>query len=305
MAAITRRALLALLLVLLSRVAICAAVEGGVPAPSELEGAWQESLSGSLLHFESDRVIAYAESSLTVRAVERHEPGRLILRRKGLLEVWEIATEQGTLWVTADGKKSAFKRLGSIPKEVQIVAAPISEPRKLSEDPIRAIQSEISARQAKGNAVRQDRSRWPEMAAVDAENTQYLKGLIQEIGWIDVDRFGHVAARDAFLLVQHSGDLGLMIAAMPFIEKDFKHTDGSQSFALLFDRLQLALGHKQRYGTQIGMDKEGKPFVYPLEDPARVNDLLKELRLPPLSEYLAEASKLMFEGKEIRLLPSE
>jgi hypothetical protein len=84
------------------------------------------------------------------------------------------------------------------------------------------------------------------------------------------------------------------LAALPQIEKDFRHAgDDAQAFAIVYDSVQLDLGRKQRFGTQIRGVAEGKPFVLPLEDPQRVDTLRKEIGLPPLSEYLADAGKVL------------
>jgi len=136
------------------------------------------------------------------------------------------------------------------------------------------------------------------MGAVDADNTAWLVKEVRELGWIDAQRFGRSASNTAFLIVQHSGDLPLMLAALPEIEKDLKSGVGDpQDFALLYDRLQLRLGNKQRYGTQIGMNEKGEPIVLPLEDHAHVEKLRKDLGLFPLTQYLAIMKQQT--GKEV------
>ena len=93
-----------------------------------------------------------------------------------------------------------------------------------------------------------------------------------------------------------------MIAVLPLIEKDArKFPDFAQPYTLLYDRVELDLGQKQRYGTQIHTGATGDPEVLPLEDPAHVDDFLKELKLPPLSEYLATASKYLYDNKPIKV----
>lgn len=124
---------------------------------------------------------------------------------------------------------------------------------------------------------------------------------MQEVGWIDVGRFGADAANAAFLLVQHSANTPLMMAALPIIEKDVKakRLDG-EPFALLYDRLQLMLGGKQRYGTQLSANDKEDLVVPALEDRKKVDEYRKELGLPPLAEYLK-----LFEsgtGKKVEII---
>jgi len=150
------------------------------------------------------------------------------------------------------------------------------------------IRSELARRREIDQAVRKDARRRAEMGEVDADNTAYLKNVVTDVGWIDVERFGRPAADAAFLLVQHSGDLPLMLAALPEIEKDVRAgaLDG-QNYALLYDRTQLMTGGKQRYGSQVSQNDAGELVVARLEAPDRVDEFRAKLGLMPLREYLA------------------
>jgi hypothetical protein len=142
----------------------------------------------------------------------------------------------------------------------------------------------------------------PPTSPVTIENREYLKALIQELGWIDLHRFGDEGSGNAIILAQHSGDLPLMVAILPFVEKECKGAgESSVMYAILYDRLQLNLGRKQRFGTQVGMDSEGHPMVLPLEDASKVEQFRKEIGLPPLAEYLKLASEGLYQGKSIRM----
>ena len=129
-----------------------------------------------------------------------------------------------------------------------------------------------------------------------------FKQRVQELGWIDLHRFGHEGSGNAIVLAKHSGDLSLMTTILPWVEKDYKNAgEGSVMYAILYDGLQLKLGRKQRYGTQIGVDAEGHPMVLPLEDASKVEQFRKEIGLPPLAEYLKLASEGLYAGKAIRM----
>ena len=144
---------------------------------------------------------------------------------------------------------------------------------------VASIQAELRKRARKDQEVR--RGDQSAMQQVDADNTAWLKQTVVAHGWIDVARFGRQAADDAFLLVQHSGDLALMNAALPKIERDVKAGRlSSQNFALLYDRTEIMQGGKQRYGTQILKDeKSGDWVVGRLEDPERVDERRKAIGL--------------------------
>lgn len=125
------------------------------------------------------------------------------------------------------------------------------------------------------------------MIEVDRENTARIIELLGEVGWIDPERFGGEAARAAFLIVQHSGDSALMAAALPFVRAEVEagRIPGGH-YALMHDRLELALGRPQRFGSQL-FSTEGNPTVLaPLEDPEGVDGRRAAMGLEPLAEYL-------------------
>jgi len=92
---------------------------------------------------------------------------------------------------------------------------------------------------------------------------------------------------------------------LPWIEKDLKFTGEGQTFAIIYDAVQLELGRKQRYGTQIGEDAHGNPFVIACEEPNRVDEYLSQMSLPSLSSYMADVSKYLYNGKPVRLATPE
>jgi hypothetical protein len=154
------------------------------------------------------------------------------------------------------------------------------------EQDVATVQSELRQR---FKADQEVRTIGGDMQKVDEANTAWLQTVTRKWGWIDARRFGVEAANAAFLIVQHSGNVQLMTVALPEIEKDVKakrFPDG-QAYALLYDRLQLMLGHKQRYGSQIGRNAKGEMVLLPLENQAKVDEYRKEMNMPPLAEYLA------------------
>lgn len=150
------------------------------------------------------------------------------------------------------------------------------------------IQAELRQRLKTDQEVRTNPGKASEVETVDAENTAWLETVTRKWGWIDAKRFGTESARAAFLIVQHSGNMPLMIAALPEIEKDVKakRLPDGQGYALLYDRVQLNLGKKQRYGSQFGQSEKGELTIFPLEDPAKVDLYRKEMGMQPLADYI-------------------
>jgi hypothetical protein len=96
-----------------------------------------------------------------------------------------------------------------------------------------------------------------------------------------------------------------MKAALPVVEKDVKeHGGAGEMFSVLYDELQLELGNQQRYGTQIDTDKEGHPYILPLEDPAKVDAYRKEIGILSFGEYRKLASENFNKGTLIRVAGS-
>jgi hypothetical protein len=175
-------------------------------------------------------------------------------------------------------------------------AVVLGEVGPLPSERVDAISAELARRAAIDQAVRRDPDRRGEMSNVDAENTAWLTGLVREIGWIDAERFGAKTANAAFLLVQHSGDLPLMAAALPEIEKDVRAGRiDAQPYALLYDRLHFMRGGKQRYGTQVVVRDDGSQVVERLEDPENVDERRREIGLGPLADYLKGFGRVTIE----------
>jgi hypothetical protein len=88
---------------------------------------------------------------------------------------------------------------------------------------------------------------------------------------------------------------------LPYAEHDLKDSGDGQTYAVLYDALQLELGKKQLYGTQVAKDKhDGHLFVLPMqESKAQVNVRLAKMKLPSLDEYLAVMRQVYGSNQEI------
>lgn len=279
---------------------VAAAVFGGEEKKAEsnaLLGCWQGEENATLFYlFEARRCIVSSGGDLNILKVQ-YAPGKV---------TWEGKTEAAyevkgaALTLTCNEQVVKFKKLDKVAPEVELKGLPLGKLDKVAPEKLKEVQEELAKRMKEDQAVRTDAARQGDMQKVDGDNTEYLIKLIQEVGWIDNVRFGRNAAQAAFLIVQHSGHMKLMLAALPEIEKDLKKKVGDpQDYALLYDRLQLFLGEKQRYGTQIGQNANGEAVVLPLEDKAKVEQFRKEIGLFPLAQYLG-MFKQMNGGKDVK-----
>ncbi len=292
------------------------AVVAELPAPGSPEGAWQDEEDRDSL-LEISRTHLKASSGGQVQEVAKvlaWEEGRARVCQNGTegVRVLMASAERLTLRDPGTGLERRFRRLAARPSSLDLSALNLPRSSPLPEEQIREIQAELTERmRADQRAVVDTRSaadtRVPRAApwgseedlerlAVHSANTRYLKDLVSRVGWIDVTRFGYSTSNAAFLLVQHSGDLPLMMAALDSLRRDLEegHPVG-EAYALLFDRLQLRLGERQRYGTQIGRDPFGQPLVLPTEDPEKVAALREGLGIFPLIQAVR-----FFGGAEVR-----
>ncbi len=122
---------------------------------------------------------------------------------------------------------------------------------------------------------------------IDAINNIRIKKIIRKFGYPTQKLIGKSGVKDFWLLIQHQDeDLALQqecLANCNFapIEK-----------AYLTDRILLAEGKKQKFGTQF-MIKHNKRAFRPLENKMKVNTLRKSIGLETLEKYLEKANKLI------------
>jgi hypothetical protein len=277
----------------------CASTAPAPALPSELRGSWVNRAADSGIDVSSGRILYREKQTTVVLPVLEASDGVFTVRKYGARERWLLRLEGGRLVKEAGGKRTEFE---PATERLSIAPIEIGEARPLPSARIAEIQAEIARRLSEEQAIRKDRSRHAELPAVDAANKAYLAALVAEVGWIDVARFGEKTSSSAVLLAKHSGDLGVVSAILPYVEKDFgRPGEEGQSFAITYDDVQLKLGGKQRYGSQVCRDAEGNPFVCALETPSQVDARRAVLGLPPLECYLADVSTLLFAGTPVRV----
>lgn len=125
--------------------------------------------------------------------------------------------------------------------------------------------------------------------AIDAESTRFLRTTIDEFGWPTYDMVGKEAAHAAWLLAQHAdADPELQSEVLRLMEPLVAAGQaGASDFAYLTDRVRVARGDKQLYGTQFSDDGSGVARPVAIEDAANVDARRAEVGLEPLAEYAA------------------
>ncbi len=134
---------------------------------------------------------------------------------------------------------------------------------------------------------------------VDEKNLKAMKEIIATYGWPGVSRVGTDGAQAAWLLVQHaSDDHAFQKQCLVLLQQAAACNDVSSiDVAYLADRMLIAEGKKQCYGTQVDI-LQGCITVCPIEDAEHVDARRKALGLQPLAEYLKECQRILINKHE-------
>lgn len=132
----------------------------------------------------------------------------------------------------------------------------------------------------------------------DAARTERLREILAEHGWPGFDLVGEDGEDAAWAIAQHSDlDPEFQRCALALLEIAVDADQGSPgNLAYLNDRIAVAAGEPQLYGTQFGCSEGGKPKpATPLAEPERIDELRAAADLPPYDDYLAEMREICSE----------
>lgn len=116
---------------------------------------------------------------------------------------------------------------------------------------------------------------------VDAANSAQLREIVTTYGFPSVDMIGKRGVKAAWLLLQHA-DAELQRMMIPRVENAVHSGELSGAdFAMLWDRVLVASGQPQRFGTQF----DDKLEPYAIEDERNVDSRRKAVGLGPLADY--------------------
>lgn len=124
--------------------------------------------------------------------------------------------------------------------------------------------------------------------SIDHRNTARLKEIVAEIGWLNRSKVGDQAEHDAWLLVQHADDdPAFQRACLDLMSREPPGEVCPEHRAYLDDRLRVAEGKPQRYGTQF---RDGRPA--PIDDLEHLDERRASVGLGPFAEYRAGMDEL-------------
>ena len=129
------------------------------------------------------------------------------------------------------------------------------------------------------------------MDDVDRENRLRLSQIFDEHGWPGRQLVGEDGSTAAWVIVQHADlDLTFQQRGLDLLAAAVAAGDASPGdLAYLTDRVLVALGEPQEYGTQwmLGDDGRWQPRTA-IAEPDTVDDRRAEAGLAPLADYLDE-----------------
>lgn len=127
---------------------------------------------------------------------------------------------------------------------------------------------------------------WKTIHLKDSLNLVKVKAIIDKHGWPGIDSVGKRGNSTIFLVIQHS-DLKTQQHYLPIMREAVKNKKAvGADLALLEDRVALAEGRKQIYGSQVGRDSITDWHLLPLENPDSVDIRRRSVGLGGLYFYL-------------------
>ncbi|MGH7176077.1 MAG: DUF6624 domain-containing protein [Tepidisphaeraceae bacterium] len=132
---------------------------------------------------------------------------------------------------------------------------------------------------------------------VDASNTRQLKAIVDKIGWPTPELVGPQAASAALLLLRHAGsDPAFQARALEIMRPLAEQGQvNAETYAELYDRIQVAQNMPQTYGTQYRIvDNDGVlrlKLATAIEDPANLDARRQALGLMPYTQYVQDMSR--------------
>jgi hypothetical protein len=151
------------------------------------------------------------------------------------------------------------------------------------------LRVELLHRCKKDQAVRSiSEPDWEIVATVDADNLAWLKEVVAEVGWPGQSMVGEDGAHAAWLLAQHADqDPAFQRRCLELLTQAVASGEAAPAaLAYLTDRVLLAEGKPQEYGTQfVGRESGWTPRR--LRDPENVDERRAAMSLGTLAENIA------------------
>lgn len=131
------------------------------------------------------------------------------------------------------------------------------------------------------------------MLQTDSANMRRVRAIIQRYGYPGKKLVGTPTNEAAFYVIQHSNSIPQYL---PLIKRAADEGElPFRLYAMMLDRQLMYTGKPQVYGTQ-GRNYNGQaPFIWPIEDPAHVNERRKKAGFPQTVEQNAQRMNIPYQ----------
>lgn len=134
--------------------------------------------------------------------------------------------------------------------------------------------------------------------SIALENQSKIKSMYKKYGFLGYDKVGKNASGNFWISIQHAdNDVEFQKLILKAMKKEIRKNNASKSeFAMLEDRININLGKKQRFGTQLTYNNKGQAIPKnELIDSLNIDKLRKEYDLPVYKDYLNMMTNDFFE----------
>jgi len=148
------------------------------------------------------------------------------------------------------------------------------------------LEERVTVDQAAREALLTGRGRSGEVGRIDADNDEWLVGILKKDGFPKADQVGEYGLHLMWLLVQHADTMPKLqsLALGEFLKRFNDGEFSGDDLARLSDRVLLHQGKPQRFGTQFDWTAD-KFHPKPMEEPDEVAAHRRQIGLMPLDDY--------------------
>ena len=120
----------------------------------------------------------------------------------------------------------------------------------------------------------------------DQLHVDFVKEHISKYGWEIIDKLTSDQVDALFLIITHASfDVGFQLESLKNLESLIQvEPKLSQKYALMSDKVLLAQGKHQRFGTQYDV-VDNTIVLKPIKNPENLNKIRKQYKLPPIEFY--------------------
>lgn len=141
---------------------------------------------------------------------------------------------------------------------------------------------------------------WKMQVVIDSANLNYVEKIFNTVGYPGKSMVGEPTNTAAWYVLQHSNKIGEYLHLVKQAGEEGEIP--MKLVAMMEDRYLMDEGKPQIYGTQGRMEKDGKKFIWPIENPETVNERRKNAGFEEtVEEYAKRLFGEDFEYREITI----